>query len=447
MSKFILIIDYNLSRYDDVMHISRYAKSQYNLETILVRHQPNENDLKITKHIINQNPRADDFVSQVLNDLGEYQGSILSALTFSDDAVYKGAKIIESIGLKTDSSNLALHAFSKISYRDFESKNAAWLKPQGLWIPESKTVSSFEEVEAFAKKHPNFVIKPAIEGNNRGVIKVTSDMDLVSVFSEVRHYVYDGLICEELISFPNEASFDGIGDFSFVTKKISLSSSKYPVEMGQIVYGNQLSSEVQLIKNAGRLGNLLVGQKRGPFHNEVKYDAERSLAAIVEPNRRPAGMKIWDLAARVFGFNLYEFWVDSLMLRDASRVIQKNDKAAAIFQLRAPVSGYLPQSTEIIQRALALTVFEASKYGRGSSIEWFGARVIAQPGSWIDIHPKDNSGFLAQICCEVDNASKISVEHLCYQFERLFHKNLESLNVSESILKTVEVNHENSNIA
>src|SRR4029453_8524050 len=126
---------------------------------------------------------------------------------------------------------------------------------------------------------------------------------------EVSTYLSDGVICEELIPYRREFSFDGIGSLSFITEKIS-ATGRYPVELGQVLPARITPRERNTISVAGRLANLLVGQRNGPFHNEITLSDDGHRAAVVEPNRRPAGMKIWTIASLVYQVNLYHLWVD-----------------------------------------------------------------------------------------------------------------------------------------
>ncbi|CUW33253.1 MULTISPECIES: ATP-grasp domain-containing protein [Streptomyces] len=307
----LLIVDYNLSRIDEVRHLRDHARRRHGATVILVRADPTEADHAIADEVIDLDPLRDDFAQIGEKLLADRRDRIKAGIVFSDNAVRSGAELLHRLGVPVDSPPLAEGAFSKYRYRLDESRVADLLAAQRIMVPAFTEIASLDQLHAFAHDHPEgFVIKPAAEGNNRGVVVVRPGDDLTAAFAEVLPYLEGGVICEELIPYRREYSFDGLGSLTFLTEKIS-ARGRYPVEIAQVLPARLDPHERATLQRAGQLANWLVGQCDGPFHNEIKLSDDGLHAAIVEPNRRPAGMKIWALARWVYGIDLHHRWVDT----------------------------------------------------------------------------------------------------------------------------------------
>ncbi|MEV5508764.1 ATP-grasp domain-containing protein [Streptomyces orinoci] len=307
----LLIVDYNLSRVDEVRHLRDHAREHHGATVILIRADPREADRSIADEVIDLDPLRDDFAEMGEKLLGDRRERIKAGIVFSDNAVRSGAELLERLGIPVDSSRLAQGAFSKYRYRLGEARVADLLETQRIMVPAFAEIASLDQLKRFAREHPRgIVVKPAAEGNNRGVVVVRPGDDLTAVFAEVLPYLEGGVICEEFIPYRREYSFDGLGSLAFLTEKIS-APGRYPVEIAQVLPARVAAHERATLERAGRQANLLVGQCDGPFHNEIKLSDDGLRAAVVEPNRRPGGMKIWSLARWVYGIDLHHLWVDT----------------------------------------------------------------------------------------------------------------------------------------
>ncbi|WP_410539987.1 acetyl-CoA carboxylase biotin carboxylase subunit family protein [Streptomyces sp. KL2] len=307
----LLIVDYNLSRIDEVRYLRDYARERHGATVVLIRADPTEADRSIADEVIDLDPLRDDFTEMGEKLLGGMRERIRAGIVFSDNAVRSGAELLERLGLPVDSPQLAEGAFSKYRYRLGEADVADLLAAQRIMVPAFAEVASLDQLRDFMRDHPEgFIVKPVAEGNNRGVAMVRPGDDLTSVFAEMLPYLEDGVICEEIIPYRREYSFDGLGSLAFLTEKIS-ARGRYPVEVAQVLPARVNARERSTLERAGRQANWLVGQCDGPFHNEVKLSDDGLRAAVVEPNRRPAGMKIWSLARWVYGIDLHHRWVDT----------------------------------------------------------------------------------------------------------------------------------------
>ncbi|MBU9216795.1 biotin carboxylase [Burkholderia gladioli] len=406
LSPLLLIVDYNLTRVADVAHLAQAAKARHQADTILIRADPGARDFEICTHVIDLDPLAEHFVDTASERLAPYRSRLRAGLVFSDNAVQRGAELLERLGLAVDSAALAAGAFNKRSYRLAEGRARPLLEAQGLLAPASVEVRSVDDLRAFAASHPDgFVVKPSCEGNNRGVTIVRAGDSLDEAFDAVRPYLHHGAICETLIPYRREYSFDGVGDVEFVTEKLS-ASGKYPVEIAQILPARLSPAEQATLTRAGRLANLLVGQRRGAFHNEIKLSDDGLAAAVVEPNRRPAGMKIWTIAQAVYGIDFYAQWLDAAFGEARPATPAAGATQAATVMLGVPHAGWFapPAAAEaerLLSGALART---ASRAGLPVSalrlIEW--GWLSAQPRYLPDL-PRENGDFAAQVCIAVDS--------------------------------------------
>lgn len=404
----LLIIDYNLTRYDDVKAMIAYAKEKYALETILIRGNPTEVDYSLTPQVINLFPRDKKFVSDAMEQLKSIRHELRAGLVFSDDAIYSGSLLLKALALEVDSAVLAESAFSKSIYRENEQKVKKYLSEQAIFVPDFKIIHTLKELHEFSERHPKgFVLKPTCEGNNRGVLKLNAESNLEEAMNEVENYIHEGIICEELIDYAYEYSYDGLGHLEFITEKLSL-NTRYPVELGQIVPARLDANAQNLIKQTGRVANLLVGQKRGPFHNEIKLNSEHNKTAVIEPNRRPAGMKIWDLAGKVYGMNFYHAWIDQVMGNDLPVILPEPKGHAAIRLLGSPKEGILQlpimiENDPLLFLELLKKRFLEQNSSSADHLDWFDFKFTKKNGDRVFKMPRDNSYFLAQIFLSVND--------------------------------------------
>ncbi|MEU2060940.1 biotin carboxylase [Streptomyces sp. NPDC013455] len=397
----LLIVDYNLSRIDEVRHLGDHARRRHSATVVLIRANPTETDHAIADEVIDLDPLRDDFAQMGEKLLGDRRERIRAGIVFSDNAVRSGAELLERLGVPSDSPHLAEGAFSKYRYRLQEGRVDDLLAAQRIMVPAFAEIASLDQLGDFAYNHPDgFVIKPAAEGNNRGVVVVRPGDDLTAAFAEVLPYLEGGVICEELIPYRREYSFDGLGPLEFVTEKIS-ASGRYPVEIAQVLPAQVHDHERATLMRAGRLANWLVGQLDGPFHNEIKLSDDGLRAAIVEPNRRPAGMKIWSLARWVYGVDLHHRWVDAAFgtAVGAQRLVPGCSAATVMLGVGSDRS-FRPDDV-----APGADPFADAVRATAERFGLTGAELTVAEFSWLsperrDLHAvaRDNADFAAQGC-------------------------------------------------
>ena len=396
----LLIIDYNLSRLADVFHLRRHALARWGAQTYLIRANPQALDLSISDLVFDVDPLNADFVEQALHALGEHAQHITAGIVFSDNAVASGAALLERLGLEVDDARLALGAFDKFVYRTHEARFRQPMQNDGMWLPAFSEVRSVRDLRCFTQDFSGCVVKPMCEGNNRGVVRVNPGDDLHAAFDEVKPYVDRGVLAEEIIPYRREFSFDGLGSLSFITEKVS-AEGRYPVEVAQVLPARLSNDERRTLMRAGAHVNALIGQRNGPFHNEIKLSDDGSRAAVVEPNRRPGGMKIWTLANWVYGFDFYHAWVDSVFGEPAPKNLPAPIASAATVMLGvAEDMRFAPYYIEAGRHPLEQAMF-ATRARHGLREH----ELLADEFSWMALEaralhrvPHDNADFAAQVC-------------------------------------------------
>lgn len=431
-TQYLVIADYNLTRVEDVRMMTRYAREKYGLSSILIRAKPTAIDCEIADRVIDADPLSKNFMTTALEKLKPYARAIRAVFPFSDNAVQSGAALAAALGSKRDCPFLAESAFSKLSYRRNESLLKDLFLSQQVSVPRYFRIHSLEDLKRVASEFDkDFIVKPSCEGNNRGVIRITKGDDLSEVFEAISPYLEGGLICEEFITYDEEYSFDGIGPLHFMTEKHSV-SGRYPVEKGQSVPARKSEEVLSLIERAGRLANLICGQCYGPFHNEIKINPLKLQAVVMEPNRRPAGMRIWHLAEKVYGLNFFHLWIDQIVGASLPSKIPEPVGSASIRMLPAPRSGRLeltPQQEKMILNKILSQL-------KIPGLDWFHFKITGQIfGSEI----KDNSNFIGEVSVYSADAST-NLQEVLDQFESIW------LQTIDSFIQPRRNNNENSYI-
>ncbi|KAA9001725.1 biotin carboxylase [Affinibrenneria salicis] len=420
--RYFLIIDYNLAQAGDVKVMSDYARQQYHVKTVLIRPDPSDRDWGLCDIVFDLNPLSPDFVEEALDQLAAYRQGLAAGVVFSDNAVHSGAQLLRELGLPVDSDLLALNAFDKYAYRQREYAHRELFHTQRVLVPACRKISSLSGLQQFAAAIDSaFVLKPACEDNNRGVVVVNPGDDLAEAFREVAPYLSGGVMCEEKITFGREFSFDGVGIKSFITEKVS-ADGRYPVEIAQILPARLMAHEQITLTRAGLLANLIVGQRNGPFHNEIKLNDDGSYAAIVEANRRPAGMNIWLLASKVYGVNFFRVWVDAVFGVASSPILPLPVCQAATVMLGVKATVRIHPS----HQSDLLPLLERARQQVLQQLGLERNELLLVKYHWVNLKPAvvhavphDGSDFAAWVCLTLQSED-IDMLTVVHQFRRVW---------------------------
>lgn len=412
----LLIIDFNLSRSEDVAHIRRYAATQYELQTVLIRANPSAADSKLANFVIDLCPLEDNFVAKAIEQINALPTNISAGVVFSDNAVHTGAQLLIEMGLRSDSSILAENAFCKHQYRIKEQSCKDMLEAQQMFVPNVQKINSVACLDTFINENrEGVVIKPTTEGNNRGVVLLhkPTNADVTTALAEVEEYIDSGVIAEQMIPFEKEFSYDGIGSSGFVTEKFT-APGRYPVEYAQLVPADLTAEQAGLIARAGQMANMIVGQSFGPFHNEIRLSDDHSETAVIEANRRPAGMKIWSLASTVFEQDLYALWIDTVVQNKQLNVQFTPKGSAMSIMLPASQPGLVCDIINDMDYLFEqLQADFAAKYPQDADkLNWLNCETIAVSQKYIHVPPRDNSDFIALVTIKASWASNVMKAYL-----------------------------------
>ena len=304
-SKIFLIVDYNLSRVKEVKNIANIVYQNYGYKTTLVTSKGkgvfDDNIVSLEYDSVTNGSLVKDVVKSL-----EKSGHVpVSGLVFSDDAIVTGSKLLECYNLITDSSLGAEKSYDKLLYRESEKIQKLNIY---IGVPEFYNLEKSKDCnKLFTKINQGFIVKPRKQGNNRGISSVYSVAELENSLNE-NIYLNDKHIAEQLIDIENEFSVDGVGKLRFITKKLSI-RGRFPIEIGQVLPPNIDNAIENRILSANSMANSIVEQNIGAFHNEIMICSKNKNAYVVEPNRRPGGMGIWELIKKVYGIDLYREWI------------------------------------------------------------------------------------------------------------------------------------------
>lgn len=220
------------------------------------------------------------------------------------------------------------------------------LQNAGLPVPKYYQVAKLDELRsAVAQTGYPAIIKPRLMAGSLGVIKVSSEEELVRAFeksiADVKSINGEAnadeslFIVEEFIAYEFEVSVEVLNtpDFSRVigvTDKY-LGAPPHFVELGHVV-PSRFTSHRDLIELAERTCRTL-GIKYGIAHFEAKVSAKGEIK-IIEVAARTGGDSIMSLVEKVYGYNPYQLHVLSYINPEmvfASRLDSAKGIAAIAF--------------------------------------------------------------------------------------------------------------------
>lgn len=330
----ILILGYNNTRINDVRKIQETAKRTLNAITVLCKKSPSKEDENAADFVIDVDLNSDnknlDIVMGAVRNLAI---NIVAILPFSDPGTQLGSLLALKLGLRGPDINKVDAALNKHAFRQAE-RNAKFL-PNSYKPIKAEQIESFDQLSTLYKKlNGKIFLKPSSEGNSRGCINLSYQCSLEKAWAEVIQYMPSGVIAEELVSNADEYSWDHVSGFSWITEK-KTTQNQYRAEIQQIVPAPLSGSTAAVINESGQFMSFLSGSNHGACHNEVFFSDTLQIAKGVEPNLRPAGMRIWDLASLAYeNFDPWKEWL--LWAADTSslEILSKNLKQKCFAGLR-----------------------------------------------------------------------------------------------------------------
>ncbi len=384
-TKVIGIFGYNNTRLYDVKNLQNLAKKRFNAEILLIKEGISSADREVTPFCLDHKPE-DPHITSILNEyLLSINLEMIVAMPFSDKGVIGAAHFANDMNLFGDDATTSLAMVDKKEFRVLE----AVLMADALEykIPFFDIANSEDEILRIYAKRRKFFIKPTSEGNSRGCMAINSLADVKAWLSQFRHLIPHGVICEEILSKNNEYSFDGVGNKFWITRKFTAEGA-YRAEYQHIVPA-PLNDDVRkrihfhlepLMKKLGSNG--------GAFHHEFFLLESGQIASVV-PNRRPAGMWIWDLASWAhIDFDPWMRWMDHCVNGFSPKFELKPDGFAGIRAVIAKQNGVLKKLDMASMRAELFELFGED------NVRIAALKEVSQK---VNSVPRDNSDFLGYV--------------------------------------------------
>ena len=381
----VAIFGYNNSRIYDVNKIKDLVAKQCNAEILLIKESIDRQDLEVTPYCLDHRPEDPNISENLKSYLKEKSLNLVGCLPFSDKGVVGGAFAAKNLDLFGDDETSSFAMLDKSAFRQLEA--AIQIDPTIYKKPFFELAHSASEIYSVLKTKGSFFIKPKAEGNSRGCMKIETEDDIARWLLENSACLNGGVICEEILSNENEYSFDGVAGAYWITQKFTTKGA-YRAEYQHIIPAPLSKSVAEKVHST--LTPLLqkLGSRGGAFHHEF-FLLNDGRVASVEPNRRPAGMWIWDLAAWAFdGYNPWVRWIDRCTNKPSNSTPLESTCFAGVRGVIANQSGCLSFiNREKIEKELA------ERFGK----ENLKISFLKFENAQVRGIPRDNSDFLAFI--------------------------------------------------
>ncbi|KFX05786.1 hypothetical protein KP22_07920 [Pectobacterium betavasculorum] len=401
--KYLLVLDYLPARIHDLKIIKEYVKTQYDLDMVIISDMLSGEENNLCDHVYHLPISTENYEDEVIKLIQNVEMACACILPFMDAVSGHAAVIAKKLGLYGDDAKLSFAGIDKLIFREQESILETFLHAQNIVTPRSTRVNDYPQLKAFFESCSSGVVIKPVDGRANIGVKIVKAMESLEASYAATRQAAPGsiIIAEELIAFDSEFSYDGVGVLSFLTQKVS-QCGEYPVELGQIVPAQCSPTQALALVKAGQSMNLLSGQRYGAFHNEIKLDLATDKTFLVETNRRPAGMRIWDMANKVFGLSLQKIWVDYLVQGFSDvNVIPEPRGSAFIINLRAPEDGTIKAGFNkefIVNETASLVKNVLNEY----KCQIIDVKVNIKENSPVYKIPKTNNDFCGYVCVYIE---------------------------------------------
>ncbi len=388
MKKVVAIFGYNNTRLYDVKKIKNILEKQQ-IEIMLCKEEITHEDKAVSEYCFDiklhgTHQEIEQAYSYLENWLASQEIQIVGILPFSDKGILLASYAAEKLGLISDDYNTAVTGLDKFQFRKVEASTNTpiWYKK-----PKFQEVKQITDIiEFYTLVSMPVYVKPAQEGNSRGGFLVKSIDDIEKAFQNVKPYVNDGAIVEECAINAREFSFDTVAGKSWITEK-ETTIGPYKAELQQILPAPLSQKEYEKLIEAGKLIAEISGSTGGAAHNELFLFSDAT-TMTVEPNRRPAGMHIWDMAEHAFAdFKPFEIWINwAIGKQSVVSEILKAQQYVGIRMIQASDDG---EVIEIDNEAISAVKFHCK--------EVIEINISKKLHEVVYADPRDNAGFLGYI--------------------------------------------------
>ncbi|MCX5388140.1 hypothetical protein [Streptomyces sp. NBC_00083] len=353
MTKVFAVMGYNNTRLADVKKLETYARELHGAELVLCKDGITATDRETVRHCLDNDLAAtEENIDSIIAHLGSHALELVGVLPFSDHGVPAGALLASRLGLPGADPAAAACAADKHLYRAREARHDT-LPGHHRTIRAREIHTADDAVAFWHEVAPRRIfLKPKGEGNSRGCTRVEDEAHIGSAFAGLSPYLAGGVMAEECVDGAREYSVDHVAGFSWLTEKTTTTGA-YRAEIEQVVPAPLAPPTAGAVRRSGYAAAEICGYAGSAFHNEVFLLAGDRGTAVVEPNLRPAGMRIWDLAALAFDFDPWTAWLDHSRSGTALPAPPRQRGYAGIRMLRPRADGFLaslPQVADVHER-------------------------------------------------------------------------------------------------
>lgn len=406
----VAVFGYNNTRLYDVKKIKEIVEKQFDHSLLLVKEGINDSDLAVTPFCFDHPPDDPKVVTGLKDYLKTESLHLVGCLPFSDKGVIGAAFAAREFGLKGDHAESSFAMLNKHLFRELEKEID--LDDKTYKKPFFQVCYTEESLKIFFETAKTFFIKPCSEGNSRGCMLIDSEKSLEDWIKTYSKSLAQGVICEEVLGSDSEFSFDGVGGRYWITKKYTTSGA-YRAEYQHIVPAPFEEHQRQKIHSVLEPLMEKLGSRGGAFHHEFFLLKDGRIASV-EPNRRPAGMWLWDLAKNSFDeFDPWTAWISGCIGKNESIPILKQKQFSGVRGIISRESGIL----KCINHEAIKKEFEKKWPGRDYRLEFFKSS-----GAALEAVPRDNSDFIAFVALshkdsdvlihDLEQAEEIILGHL-----------------------------------
>jgi biotin carboxylase len=428
MNKVFIIFGYNPGRLHHVARLKKLANEKLQAKTLLCKEGISIEDKNTCDYTLSLpfDIHSTAFVEQASQQLStylhEHQLLAIGCVSFADRGIPLGSYFAEQNNLTHDCEQLAFTCVNKAIFRQQEKEHET---PNWYKKPHFEKLYFHEDAfELFTKQQSALFLKPIAEGNSRGCLRINALSDLENNANVLKHYCEkDGVLAEEQIQNCEEYSVDGVaGRYVVIAKEVM--RGPYPIEMQHIIPADISATDYQRLLTAGKIVAEISGSKGGAIHHELFFNKSSKEIYCVEPNRRPAGMNIWDLIKiAIPEYDFWNDWVDWAAGKPTSDTAGKPICFSGCRKLLASKSGKI---TAIDQQSI------------NKLLQPHNAQLTLkkQLGDTVTSQPKDGSDTLGYVSCQATEAPHLRqlLLELSQKISRLIKVEL----IAENSKKTVD---------
>lgn len=431
MNRVVAIFGYNNTRLYDVKKIKNILKKQQ-IDVMLCKEGITSEDKSVSQYCFDTKLHGThQEIKQAYSYLESWLASqdiqIVGILPFSDKGILLASYVAEKLDLISDDYITAITGLDKFKFRLMEvtESTPVWYKK-----PKFQEVKQITDIIKFYSliQAPVYV-KPTQEGNSRGGFLVKSAEDIENAFQNVEPYVSDGAIVEECAIDAREFSFDTIAGKCWITEK-ETTIGHYKAELQQILPAPLPQKEYDKLIEAGRLVAKISGSKGGAAHNELFLFSDATIMTV-EPNRRPAGMHIWDLAEHAFSnFKPFEIWINwAIGKQSIDSEVLEAQQYVGIRMIQASTDGDIIEIDNEDINAIKICFNEVIEINISKKLN-----------ETVYSDPRDNAGFLGYVIAKHTNPDRLKhlLNDLCNRLSKLIKiKSLDEEQPDYSLVKKI----------